>query len=923
MALIFDIEADSLLEEATRIHCIVAHSTISGETYAYWDGLASSVAGESYRYERAGTVADGVHLLQALWDDLVGHNIYGYDLPLINKLHGIDLSSKGKCTDLFTYSSMMFPDIKGGHSLEAWAERLSLETKKVANEDWSVLTPQMIHRCHGDVKITMALYEHFASLVKNDRKGGVDWLPAATLENRVAWVHAHQVLHGVRFDVMKAVALVKELDEKITTLEVEAQKHLPSVVVQPYSTEVKSPFKKDGTLSKATLDWFGAEPTDTVAGPFSRITIRPVNLDSRVELKNLLLSLGWQPTEYTEKGSPKITEELVGLEGTELGKIMSELNVLKHRRRFLLSEKKNGEKTGALTKVRKDGRVPAEAMTCATPTSRYRHSGAVCNIPRVSTPYGKEIRSLYCVPSDRWQIGADLSGIEARMMCHYAFPYPKGPKLAQLVLEGDFHCYSGDTELLTPAGWVRFDALTEGVEVAQFDITNHSISFVQPLSHTKEGGCREMLLHPKSRMLVTAGHKHYLKGVGRPDQVVKERDVSYGNGSTRFVTAGYLTKGLREDPDLLRLVVACQADGSRRKSGTFTFEFVKQRKIERFRELFAKFGFSESITKRGTTLFRIKEQRLCRYLDENKEFVERNLYALDVESIRIVVDEVVFWDGTENKGGSCILDTTSEKTAEVIHTLCSLCGRKSRYSFYKKRSFFGDKEYHTSIHRVVVSKEKPYVSILVDKPEKVDWNQHVYCVGVPSGFLLTRRDGFIVVSGNSHNATLWDVSRNDAKTGLYALMYGCGDSTLAKYLGKPMNQGKKLKQLFWDGNPALSALINDLEKAYDQRGGWLVGPDGRKIFIREKRKLLNSLLQHSATIVFKKWLIKVYEEVATPDQMIAYHDEGQWEFDGSKEDAEWTGQWICKLATEVGKEMNLNVPIAAEYKVGKNWSDCH
>lgn len=159
------------------------------------------------------------------------------------------------------------------------------------------------------------------------------------------------------------------------------------------------------------------------------------------------------------------------------------------------------------------------------------------------------------------------------------------------------------------------------------------------------------------------------------------------------------------------------------------------------------------------------------------------------------------------------------------------------------------------------------------------------------------------------------------------VMYGCGDEKLASTLGKPKSQGKKLKKIFWDNNPALQHLIADLEAAYDKNGWWIRGLDGRMLFVREKRKLLNSLLQNAATIIFKKWMVNC-EGVARANaifkQIIAYHDELQFEA-LTKDEGTITmlSSEIKRCAKDAGLCFKLNVPIDADVKRGRDWSQCH
>ena len=89
-------------------------------------------------------------------------------------------------------------------------------------------------------------------------------------------------------------------------------------------------------------------------------------------------------------------------------------------------------------------------------------------------------------------------------------------------------------------------------------------------------------------------------------------------------------------------------------------------------------------------------------------------------------------------------------------------------------------------------------------------------------------------------------------------MYGAGAKKLARILGRRESQGNKIKQDFYKAHPAIKELIDDLEAAYKQRGH-LIALDGRPLYIRGTNKLLNTILQNAAAIIFKLWMIECDE----------------------------------------------------------------
>ena len=104
MDLVFDIETDDL--KATLVHCIVAQDMDTGEIYKYPPSKLS----------------EGYELL-ANADTLIGHNIIGFDIPMVEKFGGVDLS-KIPVIDTLVLSRLFNPNREGGHSLEKWGYKL-------------------------------------------------------------------------------------------------------------------------------------------------------------------------------------------------------------------------------------------------------------------------------------------------------------------------------------------------------------------------------------------------------------------------------------------------------------------------------------------------------------------------------------------------------------------------------------------------------------------------------------------------------------------------------------------------------------------------------------------------------------------------------------------------------------------------------
>jgi DNA polymerase I-like protein with 3'-5' exonuclease and polymerase domains len=423
---VFDLEANGFLETVDMIHIIAFIVEQNGT----WVGPTTTIDVDWF-----------LNYVLAESNMIIGHNITGYDIPVLRKMHpdAQVLKQRLNIFDTMLASNLIVPDIKGGHSIEAWAERLRLPFQKTHIEDFSKLTPEMKQRCISDVKINLEVFKQFEDswLMKEPQ--------VMQLECLVADIHSRQVQHGVLYDRDKATDFLAEMAEISNAIRNSITEGIPPTI-KP-GTVVTNPFKLDGELSVRVINHFGegSSVLETIRGPFCKLDYVPFNLDSAPQVKDFLLSHGWKPTEYnfrknpvtgrSEITSPKLTEDSYSSLPPGLGRSIADYRTIMHRMRMV---------EGQLTLVRDNGRVPSEALTCGTPTSRYRHSGAVCNIPRPKTLYGEEVRELFRVPDDHCMIGVDLSGIEARMMCHYVMGYPGGPELAEIVLNGDYHQYNAD-----------------------------------------------------------------------------------------------------------------------------------------------------------------------------------------------------------------------------------------------------------------------------------------------------------------------------------------------------------------------------------------------------------------------------------------------------------------------------------------------
>ena len=183
-----------------------------------------------------------------------------------------------------------------------------------------------------------------------------------------------------------------------------------------------------------------------------------------------------------------------------------------------------------------------------------------------------------------------------------------------------------------------------------------------------------------------------------------------------------------------------------------------------------------------------------------------------------------------------------------------------------------------------------------------------------------------ILDGDIHSANQAAAgldTRDQAKTFIYAFLYGAGDEKIGSIAGKGAKHGKKLKKDFLDNIPSLKALKELVEKIAGT--GSLPSLDGRRIRIRKAYSALNFLLQGGGAALMKKALLNGVEslrEQNIPFKMVAnVHDEFQVETPEAF--AKAVGLHFRNAIRKAGDDFELRCPMDGEYKIGNNWSETH
>jgi DNA polymerase-1 len=191
----------------------------------------------------------------------------------------------------------------------------------------------------------------------------------------------------------------------------------------------------------------------------------------------------------------------------------------------------------------------------------------------------------------------------------------------------------------------------------------------------------------------------------------------------------------------------------------------------------------------------------------------------------------------------------------------------------------------------------------------------------------------VVLNGDVHTSNQVAAglpTRNNAKTFIYAFIYGAGDAKIGSIVGGDEKAGKKLRAKFLKSLPALDSLIKAVKEV--SKRGYLLGLDGRKLYTRSAHSALNTLLQSAGALICKVWLILLEEALVARglrhgidgDFMFSawVHDEVQIAC-RTPEVAKIVAELSPKYVELAGEYFKFKCPLTGESKVGNSWADTH
>ena len=405
-SLVFDIETDGL--DAQKIWCISALDVDTEEQHSFGPSELS----------------EGFDLLLKA-DKLIGHNIIGFDIPVINKLTGLNLMDK-ELVDTLVLSRLFNPVREGNHGLERWG--YALGSPKIEFDKYDRFSLEMLKYCEQDVYLNYQVYK----ALKKESKGFSR--QSVVLEHETTKILSKQRDHGFLFDVEQATKLLSVLNSRLSEIvskinECFKPKEEVRKIFRRYSPKkrlLKTGVDNFGKNTRVTDEEYAILKTEPLV---KRVYVKDFNPASRQQIGEYLQDFGWEPLEHTPTGQPKIDEKILSqIKGIPEALVISE---------FLMLQKRISQINSWFKELDEDTfRVHGFVNHNGTITGRMTHRNPnMAQIPSSSSSYGSECRACWTVPKGYKLVGIDASGLELRMLAHYM----DDEEYTNEILNGDIH----------------------------------------------------------------------------------------------------------------------------------------------------------------------------------------------------------------------------------------------------------------------------------------------------------------------------------------------------------------------------------------------------------------------------------------------------------------------------------------------------
>lgn len=414
-----DIETDDV--KATVVHLIIITNIASRETWEFY-GPDLSRRFKAWLNDHPEAI-------------FVGHNAVSFDVPTLNRLLEVSIDLD-RVIDTLVLSYLYNPQMPGGHSLESYGIRLKFPKGKF--NDFSEFSTEMLDYCRQDVALGIRVFLALRS--KLQAQGFSE--RSIALEHRIRIVIDRQQANGFYFDIRAAQELYRRLREEQERLGIPIQELFPPVLERQATYNRK--FKQDGSDYASFVRHQESYPKIVVReNDYDVYDWKTFNIGSPKQRIERLLGLGYEPTDFTPTGQPKVDEESLIKFADSLG-VGEKASAVKAIADWLVvSGRANMINTWLNNVNYEDSRMHGRVFSCGAGTRRMTHSGPnTANIPSNEARYGSDCRALWTVsdPSTRRLVGFDAKALEMRMFAHYL----NNADAAKLYIEGDPHSVNAE-----------------------------------------------------------------------------------------------------------------------------------------------------------------------------------------------------------------------------------------------------------------------------------------------------------------------------------------------------------------------------------------------------------------------------------------------------------------------------------------------
>lgn len=938
---LFDLETDGLLKTVSVIWCVCLR--------IIEDGVMSPI----YSY-MGDEIDDAISIIESA-DVIVGHNIIGYDLKVIEKLY-FDFEPKDGqiIRDTLVLSQMMFADEKdrdyrrfergelegkliGRHTLEAWGQRFGYpkgDYAKIMKErgldPWKQFDFELgVPYCVQDVEITTLLWKKIE---------GRPWEEESIrLEHQIAYLMDLQEESGFAFDIDAAEALEKEVRTEYDKLYVEAVAHFGTWITADKwskSPEPRAQFGEDAsrrTWAEVVVPTKDIRYKDVLKGsrvagaPYCPIKIKEFNPNSRPMIIDRLTKIyEWEPVDFTEKGNPEVNDDVLrGLAHQwPICDTLAELFFLNK----LLGALSDGD-NGWLRLVGDDNRMHGRVIVGGTRSGRASHASPnVAQVKKVAVVDVKTKDGFF----NSKVLGADG---QPRPECFKE----DGTLKKSVILKGRLGEYGWECRSLFTApnfrevdGWWLMGCDLKGVELrcfahhlAEFDNGAYAHEVLNGDIHTKNQTAAGLPTRDNAKTFIYAcvtmdtqaltktGWKYY--GELNVGDIVLTYNANTGCKEWKPV----LEKVLYDDAEVIELK---HGQGFSIKSTPNHRWFVKRRRdggkagryyvneVRTTDEINGECMIIQNAPMSPTEdIVSATEADLLTVPKYGTDWVSRVLAMSKKEREAFAIGFLLAdghyntqwgnWLFTQNVGGTCEAMTIA-----------------AYLSFDKSLTFSRKVGTNSDIVQGRITKKGFVTGQRLKKI--VHPNQQVWCVRTENESWVIRQGDTITITGNT--------------------LYGGGDEKIGSIVCAPNTsssvmkaRGKDLKRKFQQSVPAFGKLLQKIGKQY-RRNKQLTGLDGRILYIKSQHSALNLQLQSDGALLAKKWVCIFYEDML--DAGYVYNEDFflcAWVHDEiqvacrTKDIALHAGKIAEAAALKAGEAFGYRVPIEADSKIGRTWAQTH